>query len=273
MNSATNTQASEAVRWHVIGFREAVYQPAPGEPYRAAGCCDKCGQGIRYVVTVKSTTGAVMNVGRDCAVTLEGGPELAAIRRAEREYAIQQYLASPEYQERLAKERARNAEQAERRALAETVHALALFGLRAIQASPNCSTWEKDHAKAIESRIVAGHAWDVEDMDDKQAWTIATAAVKAALPPADHYVGRAGEKVEVVAFFESCIGIDTAYGRNWIHKLRTTDGALLVWFSKSTELNRDDLGSWFRIRASVKAHDAYRGEMQTKILRVKAEEV
>ncbi len=58
------------ITWKVVKFEEKVFQPAPGLPWRAAGCCDKCGQSIRYVVTLKSSDGREMSVGQDCAVTL-----------------------------------------------------------------------------------------------------------------------------------------------------------------------------------------------------------
>jgi len=48
--------------WRVIGWTEKVYQPAPGMPYRAAGSCEQCGQGIRYVVTVKNQLGQTIYV-------------------------------------------------------------------------------------------------------------------------------------------------------------------------------------------------------------------
>lgn len=55
-------------RYRIVGTREAVIN-IPGEGARAAGSCDNCGTGIRYVVVIENVdTGERMNVGRDCAM-------------------------------------------------------------------------------------------------------------------------------------------------------------------------------------------------------------
>jgi hypothetical protein len=258
----------EVVRWKVIGFSEKVFQPAPGEPWRAAGCCDKCGQTIRYVVTVKSSEGRVMDVGQDCAVTLEGGPELAEIRTAERKYQYEQWLASPEYAQQQERERNRVALEKKRAAMAEEVYPFELAGFRAILASPNCSQFEKDHASRAVERIVAGKELALDfDSDERIRFDVAVA--KAFLPPAG-IVGIHGDKMERTALFEAMITLESpAYGTRWLRKFRANDGAVMVWISAAGDLRRSDIGRWVTIRGTVKTNGSYNGEPQTTLLRCK----
>jgi hypothetical protein len=267
MNTATAT-TSTPVRWRVIGWRESVYQSAPGEPWRAGSTCEKCGQAIRYVVTLKSTDGHVLNVGQDCAVTLKGGPELAEIRRAERAYEEEQYRKSPEYAARVERERRQKSEREGRAARAEVDHGYELAGLRAILSSPNTSTFEKDHAIGRRDRILSGH--EVFDLDETQRSILSVAVAKAFLPTA-RYAGQPGEKcLTRYALFEAMIQIESlAYGTSWIHKFRATDGSVLVWKTKACDLRRDDLGAWVTVRGTVKEHREFRGEPQTALTRCK----
>lgn len=262
------TAPAPVVRWRVIGFRESVYQACPGAPVQPGGCCEKCGQGIRYVVTLKSSDGQALNVGQDCAVTIQGGPALAEIRRAERAWRLEQWLASPERARQEAERKEREEAASARAAAAEGEHALALFGLRAIQASPNCSGREKERAKARVNAILAGAENAVRFGDD--GWELGLAWTKSTLP-ASHYVGQVGDRIDVVALLEAMIPIDTAWGRSYVQKFRAEDGAALVWFSKGGALNGGDVGAWVRIRGTIKAHSVYQGVPQTELSRCKTE--
>lgn len=272
MNTTTTAAASEVVRWSVVGYRVAVYQAIPGDPncpVQAAGCCDKCSASIKYVYRVKSTLGEVMEVGSDCAVTMAGGPELAELRRAERAYQHQMWLESDAGREATARRGRQAAEREARKAVAEEVHELALFGLRAIIASPNTNGYEADTARAVERRITEGQDWDVDCLDEHTVKCLGLAVAKALLPAATRFLGQPKDKIEAVALFEAFIPCESAYGVNYLQKFRTADGALIVWFSKAGDLGRDDLGTWVRIKGTVKAHEEFRGERQTKVLRVK----
>lgn len=239
-NAALMVSESSPVRWHVVGYRESVYQSCQGAPVQAGGTCQKCGASIRYVVTVKSTAGEVMDVGRDCAVTLKGGPELSEIRRAEREYERQLWLASPEYARQQAERKAREEAAAERASAAEVDHAFALAGLRAIQACATCSGYEKDTAAAAERAILTGTD-GAGCFDETQARVLSMAALKAYLPASRH-VGQVGQRIEMFATFEACIPVETAYGVSYVQKFRANDGAALVWFSAGGGLGQKDIG-------------------------------
>ncbi len=251
------------VRWHVVGFQEKVYQACPGAPVQAGGCCDKCGQGIRYVVTVRSTDGRTMQVGQDCAVTLHGGPELAAIRSAERAWEREQWLKSPEYaaqQARLAEEkRAREAAAL----TAETEHALLLHGLRTIAASPNCrEVGEKDLARAHELAVLEGR---FTGLGKDQAVALSLAWHKAQLPTPSHFACK-GDRVTCKALFEAQVPIDTKWGRSYLRKFRSVEtGAVFVWFSGSHAIYGRRLGEVVTLRGTVKGHRHYEGAPETEL--------
>lgn len=50
----------------LVGFSESVYVACPGAPAQAAGTCDYCGTGIRYVCHIRSADGKEFKVGMDC---------------------------------------------------------------------------------------------------------------------------------------------------------------------------------------------------------------
>lgn len=251
-----NATTGAAVKWKVTGWRESVHVDADGHG-RAGSTCDKCSASIRYVVTLRATDGRVLEVGQDCAVTLQGGPELAEIRAAEAAWLREQYLKSPEYARRRAEERAREAAKAERAARAQIEHGYELAGLQLIVESANSSDYERDIATRRRDRLVAGDPVEsfetLAECDKPTLWTLIIAVAKAFMPPADHYVGAVKERVERVAFFEAMIRIDSeAFGTRWIHKFRCADGAILCWFTAAGDLRRDDIGSWVRIKGTVK---------------------
>jgi hypothetical protein len=266
-------ETAPVVKWRVIGWRESKFQACQGAPVRAGATCQKCGQSIMYVVTLKSSAGEVLDVGQDCAVTLEGGPELAEIRRAERAFEHEQWLASDEFRAQCEREAIRKAARDAAAAAAEVEHALTLAGLRAIVASAATSTYEKDYAKVATKSIVDGLPdAGVEAWDDEQRTRLSVAVRKAYLPPSAH-LGAPGSKLEVAAVLEALIPVETSFGRSYVQKYRTDTGAALVWFSKGGDATSRDLGVTFRIRGTVKAHDAYNGEAQTKLTRCRVTKV
>jgi hypothetical protein len=270
--TTTTSPTVATVRWHVIGWRESVYQPAPGMPYRAGSSCQKCGQGIRYVVTVKSTNGDVVEVGQDCAVTLQGGPELAEIRRAEREYEHAQWLQSDEYKAQQARDEARRAAVADRAARAEQDFALTLHGLRLIQACGAVTEWVKGYAKAAEGLILRG-ADGAGEFDDKQIDVFTEALATVFRPAPKHFDAAVGTRVRNVPVeYIRCVSFESDYGRVYIETFATDDGSILVWKGKGFMLEyclRPKIGNKYLLTGTVKSHGEYRGQPQTKVTRCK----
>ena len=257
---------SEIERWAVIGFSEKVFQVAQGEPYLPGGCCDKCSAAIRYVVTLKSTQGKIMSVGRDCAVTLEGGPELAAIRNAQRawEAAEDERLYGAE---RRARKAAREAEEAAAKAYNETVFAWTMAGLRLVVNSDKCSMWQQDQAKGFLSSMERG--WKADDISDDEKLKMLP-SIMAATAPESTYVGTIGSKVEVKAVLEALIGIDGMYGTKYLHKFRTENGEIITWFATGyAGAAKKDEGRTHTIKGTVKKHEDYKRVKQTILTRCK----
>jgi hypothetical protein len=269
--------------WDVVSYREAVYQACPGAPVQSGGSCEKCGQGIRYVVTLKGADGRLVEVGRDCAETVLGGEALAKIRTAERRYQDEQYRASPEYAARKAREETAAAARAERAAEAEERYALDLHGLRAIVASPACSGFEHDQA-ALEIRHIAeGDSNGAEGWDDRRREWLATAvwrALFAAQRPAPrHHSAAPGTRLRgVPAVLARTASYEGGYGWVYVLTFVTDAGEVLVWKGSGAWKTRDDgtvqpyrIGERVRLTGTVKAHGEYNGQPQTYVSRCKLE--
>lgn len=73
-----------------VGMAEKTYQAHCDAPVQAAGSCDYCGNGIRYVYQIKSRDGRVFGVGSDCVARTEDAglirsyKTLPAVREANR---------------------------------------------------------------------------------------------------------------------------------------------------------------------------------------------
>ena len=216
------------VTWRVIGWREAVYQACVGAPVQSAGTCEKCGQGIRYVVRVKSSEGTEMDVGQDCAVTLEGGIELRDMRTAERAYAHKVYLESPEYARAEGMRAGAEFARRERALGCEVTFGLELHGFRLVAKSPNVTRHEQSWAASVVEGILDGRGSPLPWNDDSDKRSPALLVALAQLPRST-YAGDFGMKIDRVAIFEACIPFEGSFGRSYVQKFRCTDdGAVLV---------------------------------------------
>ena len=253
--------------WKVTGWTEKVFQPCPGEPWRAAGCCENCGQSIRYVVSLRNQFGVTMEVGQDCAVTMVGGEELREIRRAEREYERRCYLESPECARADGMRAGAEFARRERAANAEITYFMQLEGFRKIAKSPNVRATDREWAQNVVECIMVGRGCPEMTSNDSDERRSTGVLYAIACLPASEYVGRVGEKLAPrKALFEMCIPFDTQYGRSYVQKFRCEDGAVLVWFSKGGD---GTVGEWVTISGTVKGHDFRYNEKQTIMTRCK----
>ena len=88
------------------------------------------------------------------------------------------------------------------------------------------------------------------------------------------HIGAVSDKIETTVTLEHHFNFEGPYG--WIDILKYKDdaGNVLVWYaSNSSSLISGDIkdshGKKFNIKATVKAHDVYKGTKQTKLIRVK----
>lgn len=101
------------------------------------------------------------------------------------------------------------------------------------------------------------------------------AAVEAARKAVSQYVGTVGERGEFRVKLQAgrILNFDGYYGSRWLVRFVDESGNKLTWWASDIpgEWVEDEYkaGKWFTIKASVKAHDDYKGEKQTVLTRVK----
>lgn len=100
-------------------------------------------------------------------------------------------------------------------------------------------------------------------------------AAEAEAKAQSSHVGQVGERLMLEGVVEFSLPIDGDYGVSTLTKVRTDDGDLLVWFASGSVHSGKVPGVGTRIRgkATVKGHDEYRGEAQTKVNRWNWEKV
>lgn len=87
-----------------------------------------------------------------------------------------------------------------------------------------------------------------------------------------HFYGEVGQKIEIEVTYRGSFTFETAFGYTTIYKFDTDDGAHLIWKTggnlggDSIQVLEDDR---ITIKATIKAHNEYRGVEQTELVRVK----
>lgn len=274
-SAAANASATPAVRWSVIKYEERrPINLGAGASHPNLATCQKCGQCIKYVVTLKSTDGDVIQVGRDCAITMEGGPELAEIRRAEREAAHQEWLASDEG--RAHTEAARNADSRRAALAASNAERFALWiaGLRLVIACSKAGQWTRDICKATLQAWESGHRDAPLSMAEERLFFSAMRDVL--LPESTYHPKDVKSRVTLDVWFEyrtHFIG-DNFRGDEtikYVWNLRDSEGRRYVWITESWlgDLHKDaDKGVRLKVKATIKSVKEYNGRKQTSLSRV-----
>ena len=275
-----NTNSLEPMlqkKWTVIGFFEKVIQ-APYSHARPCGVCDRCGQTIRYCVALKSNTGEKITVGQDCAVTLEGGPELVEIRKAMAAYRLERFHEARKaaYE---AEKPARDARDALRKALAEkaeTEFSVELTQLRAVEASLNTSDWEKKMAGTEIQSILSGSdptevklTDSMTDNEDRRVSGLITGSLNHYLLDKNATLGEVGKRVSFKAYFMGARPFENRFGIKFLVKFLTESGQQIVWWTTGDFPDHKEVGKLFNLKATIKGHEEYLGCKQTNVLRVK----
>jgi hypothetical protein len=83
---------------------------------------------------------------------------------------------------------------------------------------------------------------------------------------ASEWVGEPKQRMEFDVTLEFCTSFEGYYGLTTLMKFVTEQGDILTWFTSSpADLT---VGESARIKATIKDHDQYEGEKQTKVNRV-----
>lgn len=83
-----------------------------------------------------------------------------------------------------------------------------------------------------------------------------------------NWVGTVGEKIESVMAVEKAVTVETQYGTSKIYVMRDEQGNDFTWFSSTNVL---EAGMTVKLKATVKAHDMYKGNKTTKLTRCKVQ--
>lgn len=270
-------------RWTVLSFvtREPI-KVAPGVTHPNTASCERCFQSIRHVVTLRQeNTGAMLSVGQDCALTLEGGPELAEIRAAEAAFRRSEY-------ERMYGERDRamaaqlKAEKEARRAANAARFASEIETLRAYAALANTSDWARGNAHRVEVDLLDTCRKEAADALDKKSFEfIASARRSVAVGAGGHIAGEVGQRVTVTATLHAVIPPNReTCGQypTWLAIFHTTEGAVMQWRASGGLFHPDtpdgyagkavQPGETVTVVATIKAHGEYRGIKNTSVSRV-----
>lgn len=235
--------------------------------------CEKCGQSIKYVVTLKSTDGQVMSVGQDCAVTLAGGPELAEIRSAERKWEHEQWLISPEGVAWRAEQDERPIRMARIAALNADRFALWIAGIREILTCPRVADWPRKILQGVLQTWENGNRDAPFTPGDESIFLGAMRDVL--LPESSYHAADVGKRVDLTVWYEYSSTFEAMGYRGlemrYVWNLRDSGGRRYVWISSSWLPGldkREDRGTVLRVRATIKGKDEFRGTKQTKLTRV-----
>jgi hypothetical protein len=256
-----------------IGTAERVHA-VPGCPPRAGGHCHFCFTGIRYAAIIKSSDGKVFDVGMDCVRKTDAVvyKEAREARRAELR-AARQALSSVESAARRA---GAEAELAERRKVNE-----AAFRARKpeiagyMDALVNAEGYAGNEASRALSNVQA-----CSEVDSDPTFRVEREGKLRELfyeSTAAGHVGAVGKRETLRARYLGYVSFETQFGVQRIYKLAVAreDGthAMLTWKTSSVltdaEGERFERNSELTIKATIKAHGAFRGQAQTEVTRPK----
>lgn len=273
----TSTGTPRTWKLAAVTKREPIVMGGIGSSYvhPNTATCERCAQSIRWVAEVRSSDGETLQVGVDCAATLQGGPSLRALRAAQRTWERAQHRAAHK-----AEWDAKKAEhEAVRAALAQEnadKHGQLLGDLAEIAASDKCSKWEKDFASFLRSQMVRGNTGG--DLSIRQQ-EIVGRCLRTARAPESTYVGTVGQRMSLEATFEREIYCGPGFRGGSVYRLifRTDEGQILVWktglgnWTDVLPLRENPAGTRVKLTLTVDGHTTYAGVKQTGIARAKVE--
>lgn len=89
-------------------------------------------------------------------------------------------------------------------------------------------------------------------------------------PSESEHQGAIGDKISVKATVKKVTPIDGMYGRTYFHVFHDEKGNAYTWNTKTQSLTQ---GRIVQLSGTISAHDTYRNEKQTKLVRCKINDV
>lgn len=142
--------------------------------------------------------------------------------------------------------------------------------------------WEAEHAEEIAARKAEQERKEAEQKAEQERREREEAERKAR----SQHIGKAGDRIELEVTYERTATFQRQSFRGFgtetaaIHTFRDNDGNVLTWTTtralgkwiSDTEWQDYEEGAKLTIKATIKEHSEYKGEKQTKVIRVKVKE-
>ena len=224
------------------GYGIESYQACPGAPVQPGATCDYCGSGIKHVYRVTDADGRQSKLGSECINKANDTEfsEAARIERRKFERAEQRKVWTAARKNRDDAERDAN----EARGLGRNT--------------------DRELRDAAQDGREAGRQWLRNEREAQRA--------------ASKHVGTVGKRAEFTLTIAHRIDFETQWGVTSIYIMTDADGNSLTWktsgcfwcYSADGEHMCGRIGDVVTMKATVKAHDFYKGNAQTVLTRCKA---
>lgn len=83
-------------------------------------------------------------------------------------------------------------------------------------------------------------------------------------PSTSKHFGAVGERLDLIVEVIRVIPLEDHFGKKTFHLFRTSDGNIASWTTAARTL---DLNKQYKLRATISAHEIYKGEPQTRLTR------
>jgi len=222
--------------------------------------CDHCGAHIRYAALHEhGPSGEIVVSGTQCATERFGVSEMKYLRkRAEQE----------------AKRRATLEDNVKQKSDFNAAHPGLMLAIRA-ELEREYNSFLDDMVSAYESyhglteRQVEVTERILADRFDAYNAQFEERDEAGAAEPSE-WIGSEGERLDLTVTVEKILAFENGYGGTYLHIMRDEEGNRLVWFASATSKsgNQMEEGETWAVRGTVKTHDRYQGERQTRLTRV-----
>lgn len=270
-----------------VGVIKKTYQACHGAPVQAAGMCDYCGTGIMYCYQIKSADSRSFVVGCDCVIrTGQTAPARDSLTREVKALMREARKAKRDIT-RQAKLEARQAAFAERKATRDRDSITSLYA--------GVWPWGKHvgQTMATTPRLYLEFWANRENPDNSEVLKVAAKVCQDTLdqlPPlyVSQHVGTVGKRETFALTFQFSTSFPSQFGSFYIQSFTDSAGNVVVYKGGSPiclEVEADSTnttpgycvpkalakGDSVTVKATVKAHDSYKGQAQTIIARPKVQ--
>lgn len=236
----------------------------PDRTTKAGGCCDYCGNGIRWEFWIKgSVAGAKQfKVGCDCVAKTGWGIEGFEKIRGDHARARRQAGAKARREARQAQVAAERAQKA-----AERIEATQAWrdANSAVVARLTAYEGTNDFLRSMTQNLAHWGNLTNRQLEAVESCFAVIDRLEAARANSQH-IGAVGDKITLTITVERIIVLESQFGTNYITIARDEAGNAVTYKGRTDIGNKGDTTT---VKASVKEHTVYNGVKQTVIQRPK----